>query len=139
MVIGLIPGNDIVLGDFKRPYHMCLQLGTDLDFRKEYSLISAMNICSLISVLVSSGLVWSHLIYETGSCNHHSTDCKSIKEVFSMHQHFNFVTNNVKDGLIAFNRRVYAYFYFCHNYPILSLTAQSIPFFICVFLINYKQ
>ena len=34
MVIGLIPGNDIVLGDFKRPYHVCLQLGTDLDIRK---------------------------------------------------------------------------------------------------------
>ena len=144
MVIGLIPGNDIVLGDFKRPYHVCLQLGTDLDFRKEYSLISAMNICSLISVLVSSGLVWSHLIYETGSCNHHSTDCKSIKEVFSMHQNFSlpiYIYIYKMGWLLSIDRRVCAYFYFCHYYPILYLTvtAQSIPFLICIFLVNYKQ
>ena len=130
MVIGLIPGYDILLGDFKKPHHVCLQFGTDLDFSKEYSLISAMKISSLISMLVSSGLVWSHLIFETGSCNHHSTGCKSIKEVFSMHQHFSLPIYKLcaRDGLIAFNRRVCAYFYFCHNYPILSLPAQSIPF-----------
>ena len=43
--------------------------------------------------------------------------------------------------LLSIDRRVCAYFYFWHYYPILYLTvtAQSIPFLICIFLVNYKQ
>ena len=135
-MIGLIPGYDILLGDFKKPHHVCLQFGSDLDFSKEYSLISAMNISSLIS---HWSQCWSHqgwyglisylkLVAATTTLQAAN---QSKKYLVCMHQHFNlpiYIYIYKMGWLLYIYRRVCAYYAFIFAITIQYYPSQLNPF-----------